>query len=235
MGSEKKRPDDRTMASGLMTWETPATVEGFVRSPANQALLQYAARLRRGDRAVRVLDIGCGAGRNAVPLARAGFSVIGTDLSRPMLTAAAGRDAARRLQLLLAPMEALPVINRSADLIIAHGIWNLARSGAEFRRAVAEAARVAATDARLFVFTFSRRTLTADARPLAGETFVYTDFAGAPQVFLTRDQLLAELASAGFEPDTGLPLRELNVLPPGQVRLSGPPVIYEGGFHFRGA
>ena len=235
MGSENKIRDDRTMASGLMTWDTPATVAGFVRSPANQMLLQYAARLRRVDRAVRVLDIGCGAGRNAVPLARAGFSVTGTDLSRPMLTAAAGRDAAGRLQLLLAPMDALPVVDRRADLIIAHGIWNLARSGAEFRRAVGEAARAAAPDARLFVFTFSRRTLAADARPVAGETFIYTDFADAPQVFLTSDQLLGELAAAGFEPDAELPLRELNVPPPGQVRLSGPPVIYEGGFRFRGA
>ena len=33
---------------------------------------------------LRVLDIGCGAGRNAVPLAQAGCSVIGTDLSVPI-------------------------------------------------------------------------------------------------------------------------------------------------------
>lgn len=221
------------MGSALMTWDAPATVESFVRSPANHMLLHYAARLRRDDRPLRVLDIGCGAGRNAVPLARAGFVTTGTDLSQPMLKAAAGRDAAG-LNLLLAAMDALPVRNRSSDLIIAHGIWNLARSGVELRRAMAEAARVAAPHARLFVFTFSRRTLRPDARPVSGETFVFTDFANTPQTFLTREQLIDELAAAGFVADSELPLRELNVLAEGQVRLSGPPVLFEGGFRFNG-
>lgn len=222
------------MGSALMTWDAPATVESFVRSPANHMLLHYAARLRRDDRPLRVLDIGCGAGRNAVPLARAGFVTTGTDLSQPMLKAAAGRDAAGGLNLLLAAMDALPVRDQSSDLIIAHGIWNLARSGVELRRAIAEAARVAAPHARLFVFTFSRRTLRPDARPVSGETFVFTDFANTPQTFLTREQLIDELAAAGFIADSELPLRELNVLPEGQVRLSGPPVIFEGGFRFNG-
>jgi ubiquinone/menaquinone biosynthesis C-methylase UbiE len=182
-----------------------------------------------------VLDIGCGAGRNAVPLALSGARVAGTDLSWPMLLAAAGRDAGGRLQVALAPMEALPIADRSIDLIVAHGIWNLARSGNEFRRAVREAARVAADRARLFVFTFSRHTLAADAHPIGGETLVFTQFSGQPQVFLTQDQLIEELGAAGFEPDPDLPLRELNLPPPGQARMGGAPVIYEGGFRFAGA
>lgn len=223
------------MGASLMTWNTPSTVESFVRSPANQTLLQYADRLRSRDRRVSVLDIGCGAGRNAVPLARGGFTVTGTDSSPLMLEAAAARDAAGRLHLILAPMDALPVRDRSCDLIVAHGIWNLAQSGREFRRALAEAARTAAPQARLFVFTFSRRTLPADERPIDGEEFVYTRFANSPQVFLTREQLLSELAAVGFSPDPELPLRELNVPPPRQVLLSGPPVIFEGGFIYTGA
>ena len=218
-----------------MTWDLPATVAGFVQSPANLMLLHYAARLRRGEAPIRVLDIGCGAGRNAVPLARAGFRVNGTDLSWPMIQAAASRDAAGCLRLALAPMDALPILDRSADLIIAHGIWNLARSGAQFRRAVHEAARVAAPQARLFVFTFSRQTLPPDSHPVDGETFVFTRFSGEPQVFLTKEQLIDELRQARFDPDPELPLRELNLPPPGQVRLGGPPVIFEGGFRFSGA
>lgn len=214
------------------TWDAAETVEGFVRTPANLVLLQYASRLLARGEPVRVLDIGCGAGRNAVPLARAGFLVHGTDLSWPMLRAAAARDVSGRLQLALAPMDALPVADRSIDLIIAHGIWNLARAGDEFRRAVREASRVAAPGSRLFVFTFSRRTLKPDDRPVAGETFLYTQFSGAPQVFLTERQLQGELASVGFTPDPELPLRELNTPPPGRQRLGGPPVIYEGGFVF---
>src|SRR6478735_8672585 len=148
-------------------WSQPGVVAGFSTSAPNPALMQYA-RLGSSPSSTRVLDIGCGAGRNAVPLSHAGFNVIGTDLAWPMLQAAAARDSAGRLQVALAPMQRLPVRDRSVDLVIAHGIWNLARSGDEFRRAVAEAARVAKPGGRLFVFTFSRHTLSDNAEPVAG-------------------------------------------------------------------
>jgi hypothetical protein len=80
------------------------------------------------------------------------------------------------------------------------------------------------------VFTFSRRTLPQSATAVAGETFVYTQFSGRPQVFLSEGQLIGALSDAGFEPDPDLPLRELNRPGPGHVRMGGAPVIFEGGF-----
>ncbi len=213
-------------------WSTPATVAGFATSAPNPVLMQYAEAPLVRSTSARALDLGCGAGRNAVPLAKIGWHVVGTDLSWPMLRAASGRPADGRLHLVLAPMHAIPIGSSSADLIVAHGIWNLARSGAEFRQAVLEAARVAKPGAALFVFTFSRHTLPPSAEPVAGETFVFTQFSGAPQCFLTESQLLAELQAAGFAPDPGLPLRELNRPADGSLHAGGGPVIYEGGFLF---
>jgi len=215
-------------------WVDPGIVAGFAAAPPNPHLIDYARRQCRSQSSISVVDIGCGAGRNAVPLALSGANVIGTDLSLPMLQAARNRTNCSRLQLALAPMDALPVRDRSIDLVIAHGIWNLARSGAEFRRAVAEAARTAAPDAALFVFTFSRTTLARDAMPIAGETFVYTQFSGQPQVFLSCEQLLLELHTAGFDPDPEWPFRELNVPAPGHVRTGDAPVIYEAAFRKTG-
>jgi len=214
-------------------WSEATTVAGFAQSPPNPQLIQYAARQR--STTLKILDIGCGAGRNAVPLAMSGANVLGTDLSWPMLVAATARDAGGSLRLVVSPMDTLPVRDRCIDLVIAHGIWNLARSGGEFRRAIREAARVAAPEARLFVFTFSRTTLPPDAQPVVGEAFVFTQFSGSPQVFLTREQLFDELRQTGFEADRDLPVRELNVPPPGQVRMGGAPVIFEAGFRFIGA
>jgi SAM-dependent methyltransferase len=132
-----------------------------------------------------------------------------------------------------APMDAIPVADASADLVIAHGIWNLATSGVEFRRAVAEAARVARPGAALFVFTFSRNTLPGAATPVARETVVFTQFANRPQVFLTDRELIADLALAGFDPDPGVPLTEYNRPAPGRLHTGGP-VIYEAAFRRRG-
>jgi ubiquinone/menaquinone biosynthesis C-methylase UbiE len=168
-----------------------------------------------------------------VPLAESGWDVVGLDLSWPMLLAARERplgDADGRLALALAPMEQLPVASGCADLVVAHGIWNLARSGAQFRAAVREAARVARPGAALFVFTFSRHTLPDDAVPVAGESFVFTQFSGDPQCFVTDAQLRSELADAGFDEDPSDALRELNRRPPGLLAAGRAPVIYEGVF-----
>ena len=215
-------------------WSTPGTVDGFLRSPPNPVLMTFADQeLRRGG--TRALDLGCGAGRNAVPLARLGWMVAGTDLSWPMLTAAARRvrddQLGGRLHLVLAPMDVLPICDRSCDLVIAHGIWNLARSAADFRRAVCEAARVARPGAGLFVFTFSRNTLAPGAKPVPGEPFVFTQFSGEPQCFLTEEQLVSELGAAGFVRDPSVPLTEYNRPRPGML-ASGAPVIYEAAFRF---
>jgi SAM-dependent methyltransferase len=216
-------------------WSDTRTVQGFVQSPPNASLLNVAEKSRQPS--ARLLDLGCGAGRNAVPLARAGWSVVGSDLSSAMLAAAVQRIKAEHLQdrldVILAAMDSLPFAANSFDFVVAHGIWNLARSGREFRSAVGEAARVSRRGAPLFLFTFSRQTLTEGAAPVPGESFVFTEFSGQPQCFLTAEQIVAELATAGFVLDPSYPLRELN-RPPDGLRTTGVPVIFEGVFRFDG-
>jgi SAM-dependent methyltransferase len=212
-------------------WNAAGTVEAFSRSAPNATLMRFAEQERRAGS--RVLDIGCGAGRNAVPLANQGWHVLGLDLSRPMLDAAVERhrrEPGGLLTVAMATMDRLPAADASVDLVVAHGIWNLARSVVEFRTAVREAARVARPGAGLFVFTFSRTTLPPDTEPRPGEHFVFTEFSGEPQCFLTAGQLLAELEAAGFDPDPTVPLTEHNRPRPGSFSVGTAPVIYECAF-----
>ena len=221
------------MTPHASSWSRPQTVAGFAQSPPNARLLRVAAdELRRLGGRGRALDIGCGAARNAVPLARLGWETVGVDSSGPMLTAAVERRdteaSSSRLWVAYADMGALPVRDAWADLIVAHGIWNLARSGSAFRAAVADAARVAKPGALLFVFTFSRHTLPPESAPVRGESFVFTEFSGEPQCFLTEAQLVSELAP-WFTPAPEVTLAEHNLPLTGALR-SGAPVIFEGGF-----
>jgi len=232
-------------------WSAPSVVAGFASSAPNPVLMRFAeAELQRvataRPRPFRALDLGCGAGRNAVPLAGLGWYVVGLDNSLPMLAAAQARtgtaaiaEGGGGLHLALAAMDRIPLPDASCDLVIAHGIWNLARSAAEFRSAVREAARVAAPGAALFVFTFSRNTFSPATAPVAGEPFVFTQFSGQPQCFLTAEQLIGELGEAGFAPDPAVALTEYN-RPAAGARPVAPesapptrPVIYEAAFRFR--
>jgi ubiquinone/menaquinone biosynthesis C-methylase UbiE len=218
------------------SWSSRETVAGFAAAAPNATLVQVAEReLHRVGRG-HAVDVGCGAGRNAVPLARQGWNIVGVDLSLPMIGAARERAAHegidQRATFALAAMDSLPVRDRSCDLVVAHGIWNLAPSADVFRRAVREAARVSRIGAALFVFTFSRNTLPPRATPLPNEPFVFADHSGVPRCFLTEHQLRSELKSAGFTLDSAVGLRELNRPGAGTLSTIGSPVIYEGTFRY---
>jgi hypothetical protein len=86
----------------------------------------------------------------------------------------------------------------------------------------------------------SRHTFPEDVAPVAGEPFVFTEFSGRPQCFLTAEQLLAELGDAGFAPEPAVPLTEYNRPAPGSRPVAAAPatpsrpVIYEAAFRRRG-
>ena len=141
-------------------------------------------------------------------------------------------ELANRVHLLRASMDRLPFAPAGFDFIVAHGIWNLARSGGEFRQAVREAARVARPGCALFLFTFSRNTLAETAEPLPGESFVFTQFSGQPQCFLTEEQSSANSPRRlRARPVASAPRAQPTA--EGALRTSTAPVIYEGLFRCR--
>ena len=73
-------------------------------------------------------------------------------------------------------------------------------------------------------------TRNCSAKPVPGERFVFSQFSGEPQCFLTAEELLSELASAGFVPDPAVPLIEHNRREHRSLVASSGPVIYEGAF-----
>jgi SAM-dependent methyltransferase len=93
----------------------------------------------------RLLDLCCGHGRHAVPLAQLGYRVTGLDLSRPLLERAAALAAAggERVGLVRADMRRLPFADASFDAVLnLFNAFGYLEDDAQDELALAEVARV---------------------------------------------------------------------------------------------
>jgi SAM-dependent methyltransferase len=189
-------------------WDSPENVARFAaREPdvrLTQLILGYA-----DARAVRVLDLGCAAGRNAVLLAERGFDVFAVDASSAMAARTRERvaailgeaEAARRVR--VGRMDDLGwAADESFELVVALGLYHCAQSRAEWDRALSESARVIAAGGKLLVSVFTPETdLTGRGlTPVAGEPNVYDGFESGRSFLVDAATLDAELARFGLTP-----------------------------------
>jgi malonyl-CoA O-methyltransferase len=117
-----------------------------------------AARLRGR----RVLDLGCGTGRHALELSRRGARAVGVDPSRGMLTQAAAKPGAERVEWLRVPAGArLPLRSASFDAVVSALVLEHVRDLEGF---FAEARRVAKPGAPLYVSAMHPAMLLRDSK-----------------------------------------------------------------------
>jgi SAM-dependent methyltransferase len=126
-----------------------------------------------------VLDVGCGTGRVAAPLATDGYEVVGVDVSRPMLRLAESRrasldaEAASRLSFDQADMTTLDLGRDFALIVAPSRVFQFALTSQAQRQALAALRRHLRPDGRLvldlFDPLFDRVVPGIDAPARAGE------------------------------------------------------------------
>jgi 2-polyprenyl-6-hydroxyphenyl methylase/3-demethylubiquinone-9 3-methyltransferase len=116
------------------------------------------ARARLGERSLRVLDLGCGAGFIANDLARrdAGFDVLGVDCAREALDVAAVHDTTGRVRWLDADARALPLASGAFDVVCAMDFLEHVEPTSAV---IAEVSRVLRPGGLFFFHTFDRSWL----------------------------------------------------------------------------
>ena len=110
----------------------------------------------------RLLDLCCGHGRHAVPLARLGYRVTGLDLSRSLLTRAAraAADAGQAVALVEADMRRLPFADGSFDAVLnLFNAFGYLEDEAQDELVLAEVARVLAPGGRFLQELANREAL----------------------------------------------------------------------------
>jgi SAM-dependent methyltransferase len=141
---------------------------------------------------MRVLDAGCGGGRNVVYLLQAGFEVWAADPSAEAV------DAVRGLAVTLGqpfadgrvrqePIEAMTFEPGSFDVVIASAVLHFARDHAHFDAMVDGLWRVLAPGGLLFARLASDRGFEGRLRPLGGGRAILPD--GSERYVVSERQL----------------------------------------------
>jgi tellurite methyltransferase len=152
---------------------------------------------------VRILDAGCGSGRNLHYLMRSGYDVAGIDES------AAAVEATRRLAARLAPhlpadafrvepVEASSFDDASFDFVISSAVLHFARDDAHFQAMLDGMWRVLRSGGVLFARLASTIGMPADNFELiAGRRFRLPD--GSERFLVDEDMLMAQTARLGAQ------------------------------------
>ena len=150
---------------------------------------------------MRVLDAGCGGGRNLEYLMRAGYDVFGSDQSSAAVDAVQrmARQHAPELPLenfRVEPVERSSFDAQSFDFVISSAVLHFARDEAHFHAMVDEMWRLLRPGGTLFARLASTIGMPLEAfRPLGDRRFVMPD--GSERFLVDEDMLMAATGSIG--------------------------------------
>lgn len=142
---------------------------------------------------MRVLDAGCGYGRNLVHLLREGCEVFALDMDadgvnhvRELSASLGNRLPAENFQ--VAPIEQMPFVDGFADVVICSSVLHFARDDEHFRAMLAELWRVLRPGGMLFCRLGSR--IGMDFESVGGNTFIVGD---GSKWYLVDEEMLMDL------------------------------------------
>ncbi|MDD2753115.1 MAG: class I SAM-dependent methyltransferase [Candidatus Portnoybacteria bacterium] len=167
-------------------------------------IADYFTKIKKAE-GIKVLDIGCGGGRNAELLVKLGFDVYACDCAGAMVRFTKKRIAkisgkmARNI--VSAPMTSLPYPDGFFDYAVSIGTYHNACSFQELRTAFSETARILKSGGKLVLAVFSSKTTSDKLKKAKDKKFVYLRASGRPSVLLPKNGLSELLKKNNLFPE----------------------------------
>lgn len=197
-------------------WNDKKIVHEFVDYPKDLYWQEYLKKVKTKEKQ-KLLDMGCGGGRNSELAAQEGYDVYGCDYSKSMVEA-----TQKRLKKLLgekvskrfveANMCNLPYEANEFDLIISNGVLHNAYSLEDFEKAINELSRTLKTNGLLLLNLFTSDNLDTVSIKAVNNENLYVTTKDLRMTLFSSNEIVKIFASVGLNPIEEIQLytRDLN-------------------------
>jgi len=143
----------------MTEWNQILREEWYSQEEPEEVVTDFATFLKKKNKKIRVLDLGCGAGRHQVYMAKQGFEAHGNDISEIGLNITKERLKKQNLEghLVKCDMKMLPYIDFCFDAVISlHTIYHQKLKG--IQETISEVKRVLKKKGLVLINFLSKRT-----------------------------------------------------------------------------
>lgn len=183
------------------------TKEFYSQSISNYWLDSFKSIKNRFNK--KVLDLGCGGGRNTKMLINLEFDVYACDLYEGMINITKNRLKKMGLKnkfienrIKKAPMTNLPYNSNFFDIVLSHGVYHNAQTMEEFNCALKESARVLKKRGLLYFNIFTSGFIAEDFRNIKGQQNLYITKENLPMILLSRSEFFKMASNYNLKPGT---------------------------------
>lgn len=158
----------------MSEWDQILREEWYSREEPDEIIVNFANLLKKKNKKLRILDLGCGAGRHQIYMAKQGFEAHGTDISETGLYTTKERLKRERLKVFLVKcdMKMLPYRDSCFDAVIClHAVYHQNLKG--IQETLSETRRILGKKGLLPINFLSTRTHSyGKGREMEENTFI---------------------------------------------------------------
>lgn len=182
-------------------WNDSHVIDSFSKAAVKDYIKEFFEGYA-SDRQLKVADLGCGAGRYTIWLAKQGYDVYACDASAGMLNKT--KEGLKKIEypdiekkILQGRLENLPFGNQMFDIVLTNGVIHNAFTCEEYKLCLKECVRVLKQDGLLYLSVFTSDTV--DVKLEKTEEHVYLTPDGLRMVLFSKEEIVQMLLELDYE------------------------------------